>query len=641
MKRLILAAGVAALAITAPVAAKPDKERGGNKGQSAKVEHGGGGGHARAQRSGGGETARAQRGGGGERRAVRAERRGGDRIRTERRRGGEMRLATMHQERGRDRDRVKARGRDDDRRVQVRGRDRNDDRVKVRGRDRDQRVVVRGRDREDFRIRGRDRDRDDRVAIRDRGHDRDFARIRDFDDDRFVRRFADRGFPAGFINGCPPGLAKQNELCMPPGQYRKQFLGQRIGMLDKSFAFPLGLRDLYRDTDDYYWRYNDGYAYRVDRDNDLIRALMPLFGGGMTIGQQFPYGFNSPAYYMPSYYQPFYRDSADDYYRYSNGYAYEIDRRTGLIEDIIPLYDQGFGIGQMLPASYGYYNLPYQYRSFYPDNANYAYRYAPGAIYQVDRDTQLITAIASLLMGGNMNLGIGQRLPMGYSAYNVPYGYRDLYYDTPDNWYRYANGNIYQVDPTTQLVTAMVSLLTGGGLGIGQQFPYGYNSPSYAMPAYYQPFYRDTRDDYYRYANGYAYEIDRGTGMIEDVVPLYDRGYGVGQVLPASYSYYNLPDPYRSYYADNSDYYYRYAPGAIYQVDRDTRTISSIASLLSGSGLAIGQPLPVGYGAYNVPYDYRSRYYDTPDSWYRYSNGYIYQVDPQTRLVTALIDAIV
>ena len=53
-------------------------------------------------------------------------------------------------------------------------------------------------------------------------------------------------------------------------------------------------------------------------------------------------------------------------------------------------------------------------------------------------------------------LAIGQPLPMGYSAYNVPLGFRETYYDTPDAWYRYSNGNIYQVDPVTQLVTALV-----------------------------------------------------------------------------------------------------------------------------------------------------------------------------------------
>jgi hypothetical protein len=128
--------------------------------------------------------------------------------------------------------------------------------------------------------------------------------------------------------------------------------------------------------------------------------------------------------------------------------------------------------------------------------------------------------------------------------------------------------------------------------------------------------------------------------MIDNIIPTYDYGYGVGQLLPTSYSYYNLPYPYRSYYSDNDDYYYRYAPGAIYQVDRGSQLISAVVSLLTG-GLGIGQELPLGYDAYNVPFDYRSQYYDTPDNMYRYSNGYIYQVDPTTRLVTAVIDAIV
>ncbi len=132
---------------------------------------------------------------------------------------------------------------------------------------------------------------------------------------------------------------------------------------------------------------------------------------------------------------------------------YEIDGRSGLIEDVIPLLDRGYGIGQLMPAGYSYYNVPYQYRSLYYDTPDYYYRYAPGAIYQVDRDTRLITSIASLLTGG---LAVGQPLPMGYSAYNVPLGYRDMYYDRPDAWYRYSDGYIYQVDPTTQLITAIV-----------------------------------------------------------------------------------------------------------------------------------------------------------------------------------------
>ena len=46
------------------------------------------------------------------------------------------------------------------------------------------------------------------------------------------------------------------------------------------------------------------------------------------------------------------------------------------------------------------------------------------------------------------------------------------------------------------------------------------------------------------------------------------------------------------------------------------------------SAIRIGQPLPVGYDTYNVPFAYRDQYYDTDDAWYRYANGYVYQVDP-------------
>ena len=55
----------------------------------------------------------------------------------------------------------------------------------------------------------------------------------------------------------------------------------------------------------------------------------------------------------------------------------------------------------------------------------------------------------------------------------------------------------------------------------------------------------------------------------------------------------------------------------------------------------IGQPLPPAYGVYNVPLAYRSSYYDTPNAWYRYNDGYIYRVDPSTMLITAVIDALV
>jgi hypothetical protein len=294
-----------------------------------------------------------------------------------------------------------------------------------------------------------------KVFAKDR--DRNVVRVRDFDgdrfDDRFDRRDARRDLARWNDNDrCPPGLAWKNVECMPPGQFKKL---DRHGLLPVAYRdrrLPLGLRDLYRDDDRQYYRFGDGYVYRVDRRTNLVAALLPLLGGGLNTGQMFPSAYSS--YMVPNQYQPFYRDNSDDYYRYANGYVYEVDRDSGLIESMIPLMSNGYGMGQMLPPSYSAYNVPYQYRGLYADNDDYLYRYAPGAIYQVDPETSLITGIASLLSGNG--LSVGQPLPMGYSTYNVPLAYRDEYSDTPDAWYRYNNGNIYQVDPTTQLVTALI-----------------------------------------------------------------------------------------------------------------------------------------------------------------------------------------
>ena len=107
---------------------------------------------------------------------------------------------------------------------------------------------------------------------------------------------------------------------------------------------------------------------------------------------------------------------------------------------------------------------------------------------------------------------------------------------------------------------------------------------SYYQPPYFNSFYPNSPYDCYRNGYGYVYETDCMTGMVENVIPTYGYGYGVGQLLPSSYGYYNLPYAYRGYFSDNDDYYYRYAPGAIYQVDRETALISSVAALLTGAG---------------------------------------------------------
>jgi len=406
MLKWMLAAGAAALAITAPAQADPKGGRGGgNKDQSghvAKAQKGGGGDQANRGHSGGSHKMQsAQRG--------EARQKGGGQAKFKAQDHGKNRIANVN----------------------------GADNVKFNRANSD---VIRGKGNTRFAT----VDGDNIVRVRDVDR-RGVVRVRDVDrDDLFVRRL---GYGAG---GCPPGLASKG--CMPPGQAAK-WVGQplvaatRFGALE---PLPRSFRSLYWDDDDYYYRYGGGYLYRVDRDDALIASMIPLFGAAL-IGQPLqPNYVNS--FYRPPYFNAFYPNSPYDCYRYGYGYVYETDCMTGMVEDVIPTYDHGYGVGQLLPASYGYYNLPYQYRSYYTDNDDYYYRYAPGAIYRVDRDTALISAVVSLLAGG---LTVGQPLPVGYSAYNVPLAYRATYYDTPDAWYRYNNGYIYAVDPGTHMVRSV------------------------------------------------------------------------------------------------------------------------------------------------------------------------------------------
>jgi hypothetical protein len=275
------------------------------------------------------------------------------------------------------------------------------------------------------------------------------------------------------IGGCPPGL--ESKGCMPPGQAAK-LLGTPISTAASVAALssvPLSAQYLYPDTNDYYYRYGGDYMYRVDRSSSLIDALLPLAFGGYSPGSYLPNSYMGSSYFPSAYgynnygFNSFYPASYGAGYgygydnlcnRYVNGVIYQVDCVTGMIQDVVPLYAGGYGVGQMLPTGYGYYNVPYQYRDMYYDTSNSGYWYAPGAIYQYDPSSSMITSVAALLSPG---FSVGQPLPLGYNAYNVPYDYRATYYDTPNAWYRYNNGNIYQVDPTTQLVTAIVaSILT-------------------------------------------------------------------------------------------------------------------------------------------------------------------------------------
>ena len=234
----------------------------------------------------------------------------------------------------------------------------------------------RGRGHED-RIRDRDRDDDVRVVRGDDDRDRfDFGRV------------AGRGL----IDGCPPGLAKKNNGCMPPGQLKSRE-NRSLSFVNRPDWWGLD-DDRFDDNDRF--AFVNGNLVRL-RDDGGIGGFLPLLGGALAPGNVWPSGFAPVT--LPAYYQDYYGLGPVDSYR---------------------VYDD--------------------------------------TLFGIDPQTQAITSIVGLLTGDDF--AIGQRLPLGYDVYNVPYSYRDRYVDGPDSLYRYSDGYVYQVDPTTQLITAAIQLLT-------------------------------------------------------------------------------------------------------------------------------------------------------------------------------------
>lgn len=236
-----------------------------------------------------------------------------------------------------------------------------------------------------------DRDNDDRRVAR---RDDDERGIRVLDDGRRIfERPRDRDEFAfletrrGLIDGCPPGLAKKNNGCLPPGQAKQQ--NNRFANLTPDWW---GLRGL----GDGRYLYDDGYLMRLN--GDRVAGFIPLLGGALATGNPWP-----------SFYDPV---PVPDYY--------------------VDYYDLGPSGG---------------------------YRYADNVLYRVDPQTSVITSIAALLTGNPIN--IGAPMPAGYDVYNVPYPYRSQYVDGPNAAYRYNDGYIYEVDPTTQLVRAAIELIAG------------------------------------------------------------------------------------------------------------------------------------------------------------------------------------
>ena len=83
---------------------------------------------------------------------------------------------------------------------------------------------------------------------------------------------------------CPPGLAKKNNGCLPPGQYKKLYSeGQRIrSSFGQRYAYnqlPYSVRSQYDlDRQDRYY-YNNGYLYQVDPRTMVVEQVIQTLLG--------------------------------------------------------------------------------------------------------------------------------------------------------------------------------------------------------------------------------------------------------------------------------------------------------------------------------------------------------------------------
>ena len=88
--------------------------------------------------------------------------------------------------------------------------------------------------------------------------------------------------PVGYgVGGCPPGLKKKNELCMPPGRYKKLFeVGQRVPKgyngLQPYNMLPYELRMRHGGSLDPRANYihDQQYLYRVDPTTMVVRQIL-------------------------------------------------------------------------------------------------------------------------------------------------------------------------------------------------------------------------------------------------------------------------------------------------------------------------------------------------------------------------------
>lgn len=141
-------------------------------------------------------------------------------------------------------------------------------------------------------------------------------------------------------------------------------------------------------------------------------------------------------------------------YAYRDGYLIPLVQ-TGV--SYVPLLGGALSVGQVWPATYRSAPLPAHQYEYYGLRDPSNYRYADNVIYRVDPDSAMIEGVAALLTGSRFT--VGQPMPAGYDVYNVPNPFQNRYRDGEDALYRYADGRVYRVDPTSRLIAEAIDLV--------------------------------------------------------------------------------------------------------------------------------------------------------------------------------------
>lgn len=251
-------------------------------------------------------------------------------------------------------------------------------------------------------MRGGGDDRPDRSASAERGRSEDAARGRDARDamvradnrdDGRTRRdgwddrdgWIDRERFYADVPSCPPGLAKKNNGCLPPGlarQDRDEIFGYAYS--PALFGIPL------RSSADYV--YYDGYLIPSGGDG----RYLPLLGGALAVGQMWPEAY--PSLPLAPWQTGYYGFEDPNAYRYADNVIYRVDPATSAIEAVVALLTgSDFAVGQALPPGYDVYNVPAPYQDRYVDSDDALYRYADGRVYEVDPVTMLIEQAIDLI----------------------------------------------------------------------------------------------------------------------------------------------------------------------------------------------------------------------------------------------------